>query len=156
MPMKGKSKSSRKSIKTMSMDSTASIASKTSALGPPILIHDISLSEMEALKRDREHELGRSSKHATGEVTFIQQKLEQAVEDKEREVPHSSSILSANKFCCQLRRTCIEHRHEIQQKDSEINNLREEKQRLTMALHVRFHSQDSTPTTCLLRQFESS
>jgi len=77
-------------------------------------------NEVEALKREREHDMGRSSKNASGEFSIMQQKLEQAVDDKDRE----------------LRRVCIEHQHTIQQKVNEINNLREENQKLTMALHT--------------------
>lgn len=45
-------------------------------------------SELEALKRERAHEMGQSTKHSSGEVTTLQQKLDQAVEEKEREVRH--------------------------------------------------------------------
>jgi len=38
------------------------------------------------LKRDKEHAMGRSTQLASGEVTLMQQKYEQAVEEKEREV----------------------------------------------------------------------
>jgi len=77
-------------------------------------------NEMEAMKRDVEYEVGRSTKGASGEAAIVQQKLETALEDKERE----------------LRRVCIEHQHSVQQKVNEINNLRDENQRLTMALHT--------------------
>lgn len=76
--------------------------------------------EIEALKRDKEHAMGRSTQMANGEATLMQQKYEQAVEEKERE----------------LRRVCVEHAQVLQQKMNEINSLRDENARLASALHT--------------------